>query len=257
MSAAASYTLKPVLRGDTWKGIPLIRRSKRSTTGVSSVANASTNVFTAAAHGWANGQRIYAGVTAAGITAEAIVFVISATTVGAIPDQSSDEGESISFDVSSYFDDDDAFSFSATGLPTGLSINSSTGVITGTIANESADTYAVTITGTAGGDSVDQDFDWLVTDPSPVAVGTIPDQSTEEGVGGISWDITGYFSDPDGDTLSYSSSTLPPGLSVSSGGTVSGTISGGASSGSPYAVTITASDGDHSVDQTFDWVVAP
>ena len=80
MPAAASYALKPVLRGDTWKGIPLIRRSKRSTTGISSVANASTNVFTAAGHGWSNGQRLYAGVTAAGITAEAIVFVISATT---------------------------------------------------------------------------------------------------------------------------------------------------------------------------------
>lgn len=178
------------------------------------------------------------------------------TAVGSIPDQTSEEGETISLYINSYFADDDALSYSASGLPSGLSINSSTGEITGTLPNESAGSNAVTVTATDGDDDVDQLFDWTVTDPSPVAVGTIPDQSTEEGVGGIFWDITGYFSDPDGDTLSYSSSTLPPGLSVSSGGTVSGTISGGASSGSPYAVTITASDGDHSVDQTFDWVVA-
>jgi hypothetical protein len=80
MSAAQNYTLRPIVRGDTWKGIPLIRRSTRPATGKSSVANASTNVFTSAGHGWTNGQRLYAGVTAAGITAESRVFVISATT---------------------------------------------------------------------------------------------------------------------------------------------------------------------------------
>lgn len=173
------------------------------------------------------------------------------SAVGVIPNQNSEEGESISFDVSSYFSDDDTLSYSAGGLPTGLSIHSSTGVISGTIANESAGTYNVTVTAAAGGDDVDQTFDWFVTDPVPQASGTIPDQSNPEGTS-ISLDVSSYFSDDD--TLSYSSSTLPPGLSISAG-TISGSIGAGASSGSPYAVTITATDGDNSVDQTFDWTI--
>ena len=50
-------------------------------------------------------------------------------------------------------------------------------------------------------------------------------------------------SDVDGDVLTYSASGLPPGLGIDpSTGVISGTISGTASSGSPYAVTVTAKD---------------
>jgi hypothetical protein len=68
-------------------------------------------------------------------------------------------------------------------------------------------------------------------------------------------DVSSYFFDDD--TLYYSDGgTLPPGLSISAG-SITGTISAGAASGSPYAVTITAGDGDNDVDQTFDWTISP
>jgi hypothetical protein len=51
-------------------------------------------------------------------------------------------------------------------------------------------------------------------------------------------------SDVDGDTLSYSASGLPPGLSInSSTGLINGTIGFGAAANSPYNVTVTANDG--------------
>jgi hypothetical protein len=176
------------------------------------------------------------------------------TAVGTIPDQTSEEGETISLYINSYFSDDDTLSYSESGLPSGLSLNSSTGEITGTLPNESAGNYPVTITATDGDADVDQVFDWTITDPVPEAVGTIPDQSDTEG-DYVSLDVSSYFFDDD--TLYYSDGgTLPPGLSISAG-SITGTISAGAASGSPYFVTITASDGDNDVDQSFGWNVDP
>ena len=45
--------------------------------------------------------------------------------------------------------------------------------------------------------------------------------------------------DPDGDTLSYSATSLPPGLSLdASTGNITGTVSVGAAAGSSYSVTV-------------------
>ena len=65
-------------------------------------------------------------------------------------------------------------------------------------------------------------------------------------------------SDADGDVLTYSASGLPPGLGIDpSTGVISGTISGTASSGSPYAVTVTAKDPSlASGSASFSWTVA-
>ncbi|WP_353656325.1 putative Ig domain-containing protein [Geitlerinema sp. P-1104] len=50
------------------------------------------------------------------------------------------KGSAVSIDVSNNFDDDDALTYSATGLPSGLSIDSNTGQITGTAPNPTGDT---------------------------------------------------------------------------------------------------------------------
>ena len=59
-------------------------------------------------------------------------------------------------------------------------------------------------------------------------------------------------SDPDGTALTYSSSGLPPGLSLNS---TSGLISGVASSAGSYRVTVTVSDGALSASRSFKWTV--
>ena len=71
--------------------------------------------------------------------------------------------------------------YSAPGLPSGLSIDASTGLVTGTIA-DTADLdspYSVTVTATDGTNSVSQSFNWEV-DPR-VTVDAIDDQTNVPG----------------------------------------------------------------------------
>ena len=62
-------------------------------------------------------------------------------------------------------------------------------------------------------------------------------------------------SDPDGDTLVFTASSLPAGLQINSAsGTISGTLATG--SDGPYAVTVAANDGQgNSVEVSFGWQV--
>jgi hypothetical protein len=62
-------------------------------------------------------------------------------------------------------------------------------------------------------------------------------------------------SDPDNDTLSFSASGLPSGLSMSSTGLITGTIDYGAAGS--YSITICVSDGNGGSDSTtFNWNVS-
>lgn len=62
---------------------------------------------------------------------------------------------------------------------------------------------------------------------APVLDTPIPDQVCTIGVAFGPLDVSVYFSDPDGDNLTYSASGLPVGLTISSAGVISGTPTGG------------------------------
>lgn len=85
--------------------------------------------------------------------------------VGSVPTQLGDEGGSVNFDTSVYFDDPDSvgLEFSAAGLPEGLSINSSTGVITGTIIEEPGIITTTVFAANAGG-IAQQEFEWIIVE---------------------------------------------------------------------------------------------
>ena len=87
---------------------------------------------------------------------------------------------------------------------------------------------------------------------------SIADQTDVDNTG-VTLDVSGSFSDMDtSDVLSFSAGgTLPPGLSIDSNtGVISGTLAANASVGSPYSVTITATDPTGAVTtQTFVWTV--
>ncbi|WP_285541387.1 putative Ig domain-containing protein, partial [Brucella sp. NBRC 12950] len=95
---------------------------------------------------------------------------------------------------------------------------------------------------------------------APEAVGTIVDQANDDADAITSLDVSDFFKDIDGDTLTYSATGLPKGLTIDPNtGIISGTIDPSASQdgvGGAHSVTITVSDGTSTVDQTFTWTVS-
>ena len=69
---------------------------------------------------------------------------------------------------------------------------------------------------------------------------------------GVAVNLSIVASDVDGDTLSYSASGLPTGLSIDS---VSGLISGSPTTAGNYNVTVTVNDGSANTDSTFSWAI--
>jgi hypothetical protein len=158
--------------------------------------------------------------------------------------------------------DGDTLTWSAVGLPDGLSIDAATGVISGTVGyGGSLDSpFLVTVTVSDGGVPVLSDgvsFSWVVSDVNRVPVVVSPgDQSDAEGaVVGVSI----FGSDPDGDSLGWSAAGLPDGLSIDPAtGAISGTVGFEAAAGSPFSVTVTVTDGGvPSLDDSavFSWTI--
>ncbi len=89
---------------------------------------------------------------------------------------------------------------------------------------------------------------------TPQLLNPIPDQSgVNSAVQGeaFSLNLRGYFSDVDADVLTFAMSGLPDGLHATDAGTVSGIPTNTAALGSPYPVTVTASDGFVSASDSF------
>jgi hypothetical protein len=173
--------------------------------------------------------------------------------MGPLANQSNGVGDTVSLQIPASDATSATLSYSATGMPSGLTINSSTGIISGTIA-VGADTgspYAVTVTANDGTVSVSQSFTWTVTHVTLTNPG--PQQSRDSQA--ISLQI--QAKDADGDSLTYTATGLPSGLSISSStGLISGTIASNADASSPYVVSVRASDANHSTTQTFLWTVS-
>ncbi len=172
------------------------------------------------------------------------------------------EGTAISLDAGATDLDGDPLTYAATNLPPGLSINTSSGLITGTISSVAAASspYAVSITVRDGAtvDATDA-FTWTVTDVvapnnEPTFDQNLANRTDPEGT---VVNLDAGATDLDGDPLTYAATNLPPGLSINtSSGLITGTISSVAAASSPYAVSITVRDGA-TVDATdiLTWTV--
>jgi hypothetical protein len=178
--------------------------------------------------------------------------------------QSTTEGAAFNVDVSSHFSDPDGdkLSFRQTGLPSGLSMNGD-GTITGRAGDGTAQSSPYTITVTAtdpSGLDANGTFALTVTaankPPEQKSAITPDPQSATEGAD-YRFNVSGFFRDPDGDTLSYSASGLPGGLSIdASSGVISGKPAAGSAGASPYSVQVTASDGSGAASGRFTLNVA-
>jgi hypothetical protein len=163
-----------------------------------------------------------------------------------ISDQAATEDSPFSLNVSSNFSDidpGDSLTFTATGLPNGLTI-SNAGLISGSPTNAAVGTHNITVTATdQSGKTISDTFVITVanTNDAPTA-STIPNQTaTEDSF--FSVNVKSYFTDVDGDTLSFTAVGLPDGMSISSAGVISGTPTNTAAIANAHTVTVTASDG--------------
>jgi hypothetical protein len=144
-----------------------------------------------------------------------------------------------------------SLSYSASGLPTGLSINSSTGVISGTAST--AGTYNVTLKGTdSTGPSGSATFTWTVGSAANTVTVTSP--GSQSSTIGTAASLQIQASDSaSGQTLAYSASGLPAGLSISSS---TGLISGTPTTAGTSTVTVTAKDTTGaSGSASFTWTI--
>jgi putative Ig domain-containing protein len=169
--------------------------------------------------------------------------------------QSNNEGASVSLQVAASDLDGDTLSYGASGLPAGLSINSSTGLISGTVSNTASNSspYSTSVTASDASSSDTKNFTWTITDATSPVVTNPGNKTNNEG---DSVNFLVAATDADGDALTWSAASLPAGLSINtSTGRISGTISAGASLGSPYSSSVTAGDGHTSDTKNFTWTV--
>ena len=176
--------------------------------------------------------------------------------------QTNNEGAEINLQILASDPDEDPLTYSATGLPDGLSIDPSSGLISGTISYtaSSGSVYSVRVTVTDSGDpvnSTDVDFTWTVNDVNGPPVVSVPDDQTSSEGSVISLQIEA--SDPEGNELSYSAGNLPGDLVINEEtGEISGTINYDAAAASPYTVTVNVTD-DGTPNETtqiqFSWDV--
>lgn len=166
--------------------------------------------------------------------------------------QASGEGNAVSLALIASDPEGSALTYGATGLPGGLAINASTGLISGTLTFTSAGAYTVSATVSDGSLSDTKSFSWTVTNTNRAPVLAQP--ANQIAMIGASVTLALSASDPDGTALTYQATGLPPGLSVNtSSGVIAGTLSG--DSAGVYAVTATASDGALTASRTFAWSV--
>ncbi len=162
-------------------------------------------------------------------------------------------GDSVTLAVIAVDGDGDSLTYAATGLPDGLSIDSASGEIAGTLALEGTFTVAISVDdGNGGTDSVS--FDWQV-DPMPNTPPVLTNPGNQTSLAGNAVTLSLVATDADGDSLSYSATGLPSGLSLVQS---SGSIFGEVVSVGTFNVTIGVDDGEGGTDShTFTWVVDP
>lgn len=173
----------------------------------------------------------------------------TAPTITNPGDQENILNDSINLQISASDADGDSLTFSASNLPTGLSINANSGLISGTVT--AVDSFAVVVTVSDGEDSRDAVFAWIVNEP-PNTPPVLVDPDDQVNIIGDSANLIVSASDDDGDSLTFSAQNLPTGLSINAN---NGSISGTVTEVDAYAVILTVSDGEASDSTVFAWTV--
>ncbi|GAA1950240.1 putative Ig domain-containing protein [Kitasatospora viridis] len=141
--------------------------------------------------------------------------------------------------------------WSATGLPPGLSVNAKTGLITGTPTT--SNTYSPTVTASSGTASGSASFGWAIRSQPTGETVTITAPGNQSGTVGTAASLQISATDSAGKTLTYSASGLPAGLSINSS---TGLISGTPTTAGSTSATVIANSGTATNQVSFTWTIA-
>ena len=167
-------------------------------------------------------------------------------------DQINAEGDAVSLQIGVSDNAADTLTYGASGLPNGLSIDPTSGLISGTVdaLDANGSPYSVTVTASDGGAGDSQTFNWTI------AHVVIADPGPQIDVPGDAVNLPIQASDSDGDALTFGATGLPAGLSINATtGVIAGAISGTAGSDTPYSVIVSASDGTETATLPVSWTV--
>ena len=170
-----------------------------------------------------------------------VVSVNDAPVLAAIGNQASVEGATINLATSAFDAEANTLTFSATGLPPSLSINSASGAITGdvTFAAAANSPYAVTVSVSDGQGGTDSEsFNWAITDFNRAPVATNRTATTMEDTPVA---IVLVATDADADDLTYT--VTPPSHGTLSGSGANRTYAPAANYSGNDSFTYVANDG--------------
>ena len=142
--------------------------------------------------------------------------------------------------------------YSASGLPAGLSINSSSGLLSGIPTTATTSSVTVTATDTTGAKG-SASFSWSISPSGNTVMVTNPGSQNTQTNTAVSLQIQAGDSAP-GQSLTYAATGLPAGLTISSStGVISGTTS---STANTYNVRVTATDTTGAMGSaSFSWTI--
>jgi hypothetical protein len=170
--------------------------------------------------------------------------------------QTTAAGTAVSLPAEASDPNNDTLTFSATGLPAGLSVSSSTGLISGTPTATGTSTVTLTAKDTTGAAN-SATFSWTVTGGGGGGSNTVTVTSPGSQTGTVGTAASVQITATDsasGQTLTYSAAGLPAGLTINSG---TGLIGGTPTTAGTSTVTVTATDTTGAFGSaTFTWTIS-
>jgi len=184
-----------------------------------------------------------------GQAAKSAVAAVGPIYLAPVPTQQNRPDSAVTLTIRASDKAGDPLTYSATGLPPGLSIDPATGLITGTTAAATG-SYDVAVTASdPTGASASISFTWRVWNTITVTLA-----AGEETIqAGTPVTVPVSATDSAGQTLTFRATGLPSGLSINP---ATGVITGSASADGQFDATITATDGGGSQgSETGQWDV--